>query len=80
MAVSAGSSHTIGLCSDGTVIATGKNMDGQCNVSDWKEIVAVSAGSSHTVGVRSDGTAVAIGFNEDGRCNISKWKNIRIPG
>lgn len=36
--VSAGSDHTVGLKSDGTVVATGLSFDGQCNVSTWKDI------------------------------------------
>ena len=37
-AISAGSSHTVGLKSDGTVVAVGANEDGQRNVSKWKNI------------------------------------------
>ena len=33
----------VGLRSDGTVVATGvDNMEGQCNVDDWTNIVAVA--------------------------------------
>ena len=38
VAISSGSQYTIGLRSDGTVVATGENDDGQCNVSTWKDI------------------------------------------
>ena len=34
--ISAGTYHTVGLKSDGTVVATGSNEFGQCDVSDWK--------------------------------------------
>ena len=47
------------LKKDGTVVAVGWNEDGQCNVSDWKDIVAISAGYDHTVGLKKDGTVVA---------------------
>ena len=76
MAVSVAFRHTVGLKSDGTVVAVGYNEDGQCNVSDWRDIVAVSAGSGCTVGLKSDGTVVAVGYNEDGRCNVSNWRDI----
>ncbi len=59
--VSAGGDHTVGLKSDGTVVATGDNDDGQCNVSAWSNIEQASAGRYHTVGLESDGTVVAAG-------------------
>lgn len=34
--ITAGSHHTIGLKSDGTVVAVGDNEYGQCDVSDWR--------------------------------------------
>jgi alpha-tubulin suppressor-like RCC1 family protein len=33
--VAAGSSHTVGLRSDGTVVAVGYNGDDRCSVGDW---------------------------------------------
>ena len=74
--------HTVGLRSDGTVIAVGDNDDGQCDVSGWTDIVAVSAGEYHTVGLRSDGTVVAVGATRDfdlGQCDVSGWTDIKIP-
>jgi alpha-tubulin suppressor-like RCC1 family protein len=76
--VAAGSSHTVGLKSDGTVLATGNNAygNGQCNVSGWTGIVQVAAGAQHSVGLKSDGTVVAVGRNDDGQCNVSSWTDI----
>ena len=74
--VSAGGEHTVGLKSDGTVVAAGDNKYGQCDVSGWKDIVAVSAGRAHTIGMKSDGTVVAAGDNQHGQCDVSGWKNI----
>ena len=74
--LSAGYDHTIGLKSDGTVVAVGDNDNGQCNVKDWKDIVAVSAGDYYTVGLKSDGTVVAVGNNDDGKCSVEDWKDI----
>ena len=79
--VSAGA-HTVGLKADGTVVAVGDNEYGQCDVSDWRDIVAVSAGGWHTVGLKSDGTVVAVGRNTDwdyeycGQCDVSDWTDI----
>ncbi|MEE0914596.1 MAG: TIR domain-containing protein, partial [Ruminococcus sp.] len=74
--ISAGDHHTVGLKSDGTVVATGYNYYGQCNVSDWSDIVAVSAGKNHTVGLKSNGTVVATGGNYLGKCDVSGWSDI----
>ena len=75
-AIAAGVKHTVGLKSDGTVVARGYNKDGQCAVSGWKDIVAVAAGDHHTVGLKSDGTVVACGPNASGQCDVSEWKDI----
>ena len=53
--------HTVGVKSDGTVVAVGRNNYGQCNVGSWTDIVQVAAGDGHTVGLKSDGTVVAVG-------------------
>ena len=68
--------NTLGLKSDGTVVAVGDNYEGKCNVDDWNDIIAVSAGYSHTVGLKSDGTVVATGSKGYGRCNVYDWTDI----
>ena len=75
-AIATGAYHTVGLKSDGTVVAVGSNDDGQCDVSEWTDIVAVAAGYDHTVGLKSDGTVVAVGYNYDGQCDVSEWTDI----
>ena len=79
MTIAAGSNHTIGLTSDGIVTAVGNNKHGQCDVSDWRDIVAIAAGCAHTVGLKSDGTVVAVGDNEYGQCDVDSWHGIRLP-
>ncbi len=74
--IAAGGTHTVGLKTDGTVVAVGSNDKGQCNVSKWSNIVSIAAGYNHTVGLRSDGTVVAVGNNSDGQCNVSAWKDV----
>lgn len=74
--ISAGGNHTVGLKSDGTVVAVGQNKDGQCDVNDWADIIAISAGYRHTVGLKSDGTVVATGWNDSGQCDVSDWTDI----
>ena len=63
--LSAGEYNTIAVRNDGTVVAVGHNEHGECDVSEWTDIVAVSAGSGHTVGLKSDGTVVAVGSGEE---------------
>ena len=75
-ALAGGFDHTVGLCNDGTVVATGDNGLGQCNVDSWSDIVAVAAGAYHTVGLRSDGTVVATGRNNDGQCDVDSWSDV----
>ena len=74
MAISANADHFVALRSDGSVLAAGDNSNDQCEVKDWKNIVAVCAGRLHTIGLRSDGTVVAAGRSFEGQCNVSGWK------
>jgi len=61
-------------------VATGWNRYGQCDVREWRGIVAVAAGCAHTVGLRADGTVVAVGDNSHGQCNVADWHGILVPG
>ena len=70
------SPHTVGLKSDGTVLAVGDNDYGQCDVNNWNNIIAISAGNKHTIGLKSDGTVIAVGDNNYGQCDVSSWSNI----
>lgn len=76
VAIAAGNDHTIGLKSNGKVLAAGGNLHGKCDVSDWKDIVAIATDSSHTVGLKSNGRVVATGLNDEGQCDVSGWRNI----
>ena len=71
--ISAGPYYTVGLRSDGTVIATGSYYG---YISDWNNITSISA-SENIFGLRSDGTAISMNWqNTDGQCDISDWRNI----
>ncbi|NMA06486.1 MAG: hypothetical protein GX928_02055 [Ruminococcaceae bacterium] len=77
VAISAGNDHIVGLKSDGTVVAVGKNNRlGQLDVGNWTDIVAISAAGYCTVGLKSDGTVVAVGFNNDGKLDVNSWTDI----
>ena len=82
--ISASDDFAVALKSNGTVIATeftSKYYYGQCNVSDWTDIVAVCAGTYHTIGLKSDGTVIATDYRGEeqyynGQCDVSDWTEI----
>lgn len=74
--IACGDVHTVALKNDGTVVATGRNAFGQCDVSDWKNIVSVDAGAGYTLGLKENGTVVGAGWSKIGQCDVSGWKNI----
>ena len=69
-------SQSVKLTEDGTVIASGDNEYGECNVQNWRDIIAVARGQYHTVGLKKDGTVLAVGDNRNGQCNVADWTNI----
>lgn len=74
--ISTSAEHEVGIKEDGTVVAVGNNRYGQCNLSDWDNIISVSLGYEHSVGLKSDGTVIAAGNNIRGQCNVSDWVDI----
>lgn len=76
VAISAGYSHVLGLCPDGTVVANGANRYGDCDVGSWTDVTSVAAGYTHSVGLHSDGTVVAVGQNGNGQCDVGGWADI----
>ncbi len=75
-AIVAGDYYTLGLKANGTVVSSGKNESGQCDVGSWTDIISVAAGTNHTVGLRVDGTVVAVGSNSNGKCDVGSWTDI----
>ncbi len=61
---------------DGTVRAAGDNTYGQCDTSQWRNVIAVDAESDHTLALKKDGTVYAAGRNEFGQCDVQDWKDI----
>jgi len=74
--IASGYEHIVELKSDGTVVAVGDNNHGQCDVSEWTDIVAISANAYHTIGLRADGTVVAAGPKYDRECAVGGWTDI----
>ena len=71
--ISAGANYSVGLLTDGMVIAEGDNSWGQCNVDGWRDIAYVEA-CFDTIGVRTDGTVV-VTADED-RELVKRWRDI----
>ena len=75
VSVSAKGVVTIGLKSDGTVVAAHRlsNID----VSDWEDIIAVSAGERFVVGLKNDGTLESEGHDMgDNQTKVDDWTGI----
>lgn len=88
VAIEAYDRHLIGLRSDGTVLAIGKNEYGCCDVSQWSGIVEISTGYVHTAGLTADGRVLATGLREflsdspkisRGQCETEDWENVGKP-
>jgi alpha-tubulin suppressor-like RCC1 family protein len=77
MQVSAGGYHTIGLKTDGTVVAVGDNYPAGSDITSWTDIKQISAGGSHAVGLKTDGTVVVVGDNYSGQCDVTSWTDIK---
>jgi hypothetical protein len=67
VAVAAGGSHSLGLKTDGSIVAWGDNSSGQTNVpSPNSGFVGVAVGYGHSDGLKDDGAIVAWGHNFEG--------------
>jgi alpha-tubulin suppressor-like RCC1 family protein len=75
--ISAGSSHSMALRADGTVVAWGYNGSGQCDVPPGLSgIVSISAGPNASFALRSDGTVVGWGSDSSIADHFSDVKSI----
>lgn len=59
--IAMGEAHSVGLKSDGTVVATGSNNFGQCDVEEWKDVVFVDAANQCTIGLTKEGELLITG-------------------
>ena len=78
--IATGYEHTVALKSDGTVIATGTNENGECNVSEWKDIISVYAGEYRTIGLKADGSVCVAGklFTNESLSALSNTTSIDV--
>ncbi|MGI6098682.1 MAG: PEGA domain-containing protein [Kiritimatiellia bacterium] len=71
VAVAVGGGHSLALKADGTVVAWGWNVYGQCDVpAGLADVVAVEGGTYHSLALKADGTVIAWGANWDGQCDV----------
>lgn len=69
--LSAGWGNCLGLRSDGTIVAWGRNDHGECMVPEPNaDFAAVAAGEHHSLGLKSDSTIVAWGWDGYGQCAV----------
>lgn len=63
--IASGEFHSLALKADGTVVAWGRNDEGQTDVPPGlSEVVAIAAGDSHSLALKADGTVEAWGRND----------------
>ncbi len=74
--IATGQKHIVLLDSNGTVKAYGNNTQGQCDTSEWTDIIAVAAGANFTLGLKADGTLIACGSNASGQCDVSGYTGV----
>jgi len=80
VAVAGGQMHSLALKSDGTVVAWGRNIEGQCDVpAGLGSVVAVAGGGYHSMALKADGTVVAWGKHDFGQCDVPAGLG-RVPG
>jgi len=69
--IAGGFQHSLGLKSDGSIVAWGWNQAGMCSVpSPNADFVAVDGGAYHTLALKSGGVVVAWGGNDHGQCSV----------
>ncbi|HXA44023.1 MAG TPA: hypothetical protein VNZ25_00835 [Candidatus Angelobacter sp.] len=70
-AIACGGWHSLGVQTNGTVVAWGDNSMDQTNVpSGLSGVIAVAGGEAHSLALRSDSTVVAWGDNSHGESTV----------
>ena len=71
----------VGYLDEGTVVAWGRNQEGQCNVpAGLADVTQVAGGGWHSLALKADGSVVAWGYNDDGQCNVPAGTYTQVAG
>lgn len=71
VAIAADGRYFLGLKADGTVVAWGSNLYGQCTLpTGLTGVIAIATGPRHALALKQDGTVVAWGDNDVGQSSI----------
>jgi alpha-tubulin suppressor-like RCC1 family protein len=79
VSISANSTISLGLKSDGTVLVAGRPLSKDSDISGvkyWKNIKNIFVGYNHVAAINAYGNCFALGDNKFGQCNIISWRNI----
>lgn len=75
--ISAGTSSSAGVKSDGTVYLCGEKVLRPSDVADWTDIVSVSTMGSLVIGLKEDGTVITAGkLDNDYHIETGNWDDI----
>lgn len=74
--VAAYGNHALGLNANGTVVSTGINVSGECDVYNWKNVKQISASYQGSIAVTNDGHVLYTGFNKNRQSECESWTNI----
>ena len=76
VAISVGKDHIVGLKSDGSVLCTWPNVNGQCNTEDWSDVAEIAAGDGCTGAIKKDGTLLFTGKGINNSGEVSEWTDV----
>jgi alpha-tubulin suppressor-like RCC1 family protein len=89
--ISGGLYHSMSVCADKTVMAWGRNTDGQLGdgtnsdsnipvqVANLTDVIRVSAGKCHSVALKDNGTVWCFGNNESGQLGNGGTASSNVP-
>jgi hypothetical protein len=70
--VAAGADHGLAMKTDGSLVAWGRDTEGQVtNVPAGNDFAAIAAGDFHNLALKSDGSLISWGYNTFGQTNVS---------